>query len=54
MDGVLVKTDISACFLLFNFIKYKQNKVNKKKVFSLLSHVSCFEKQIGDMTGDME
>ena len=53
MDGVLGKTDTSACFLLFNFIKYKQNKVNKK-VFSLLSHVSCFEKQIGDMTGDME
>ena len=53
MDAVLVKTDISACFLLFNFIKHKQNKVNKK-VFSLFSHVFCFEKQIGDMTGDME
>ena len=53
MDGVLVKTDISACFLLLNFIKHKQNKVNEK-VFSLFSHVFCFEKQIGDMTGDME
>ena len=53
MDGILVKTDISACFLLFNFIKHKQNKVNKK-VFSLFSHVFCFEKQIGDMMGDME
>ena len=30
MDGVLVKTDIYACFLLFNFVKHKQNKVNKK------------------------
>ena len=39
MDGVLGKTDISACYLLFNFIKYKQNKVNKK---SILIAFSCF------------
>ena len=39
MDGVLVKTDISACFLLFNFIKHKQNKVNKKSVLIVFS---CF------------
>ena len=39
MNGVLVKTDISACFLLFNFVKHKQNKVNKK---SILIAFSCF------------
>ena len=38
MDGVLVKTDISACFPLFNFVKHKQNKVNK----SIFIAFSCF------------